>query len=306
MMRTRDFSTSLSFLLLLFLVTLLASSAATQVRAQQQQHTRESSYQLQHAFGDGQWEDCGLLKTRVTEKGHQTSGGKKGFGKKAVFHGIKVAYDPLSKESRAKLEKAVQSDGLYQLRISTTAVGGGKNKKKAASGAVSFLVTSMKASCLAAAKYKDHLNLHFDELGETLISADHTASNVDCLSVSTTHSQLSDEKVTVERIGPTTSSIKFSKVAPALSVTKRRKKSSRRGVEADNEVDGATDLRYEDDDDDDDEETKEPPKDERTWVQKNWMLVLAGGMMAVNLMGSALEPSRQQQQRGRGQGQQSR
>merc|ERR1711904_639548 len=144
-------------------------------------------------------------------------------------------------------------------------------KKKAASGAVSFLVTSMKASCLAAAKYKDHLNLHFDELGETLISADHTASNVDWLSVS-----------------------------------KRRKKSSRRGVEADNEVDGATDLRYEDDDDDDDEETKEPPKDERTWVQKNWMLVLAGGMMAVNLMGSALEPSRQQQQRGRGQGQQSR
>ena len=48
-------------------------------------------------------------------------------------------------------------------------------------------------------------------------------------------------------------------------------------------------LRYEDDEDVAEEEAK---KDERTWLQKNWMLCLAGGMMFMNLLGSALEPPR--------------
>ena len=71
----------------------------------------ERTYQLQHTFGgDGSsgnaqpWEDCGVLKTRVTEK---TAGGKDSK-KKVVFHGIKVAYNELTKKSKSELIEAAK------------------------------------------------------------------------------------------------------------------------------------------------------------------------------------------------------
>ena len=71
--------------------------------------------------------------------------------------------------------------------------------------------------------------------------------------------------------------------------------------------DGSVDLTFDDDEDYEDEDGEEgegkgeKKKDERTWLQKNWMLCLAGGMMVMNLLGSAMEPPRQQGQRRRAQ-----
>lgn len=55
-----------------------------------------------------------------------------------------------------------------------------------------------------------------------MINADHTAVGVDCPAVEDgTGGHLS--AVSVKAVGPTSTSVKFSKVAPALSVIERRR-----------------------------------------------------------------------------------
>ena len=113
----------------------------------------ESTYQLQHAFGDGDgdqtWQDCGVLKTRVTDK-TTTSNAKKGKkNASATFHGIKVAYDKLTKQSKSQLiETAKEADGYYRVRISTTPL------EESDKASLEYVITSVKASCLVAAEYR--------------------------------------------------------------------------------------------------------------------------------------------------------
>jgi hypothetical protein len=294
MPRRLFFFSLLSFLLAFLFVASLVSAAPAS-------NTRESTYQLQHAFGDGdgdqRWQDCGVLKTRVTDNNNAKKGKK---SSSVTFHGIKVAYDKLTKQSKSQLiETAKEANGYYRVRISTTPV------EESDKSSLEYVITSVKASCLVAAEYRDHFNLHFADDGKTLVSADHSASNVDC-SPSSQHSiQRGSSNIDVlkipDQMGPTTNSVKFTKVAPALSTIERKTfAKGRRGKMSDmqedfDEEEGEEEFRYEDEEDEEGG-PKKPPVDDRTWLQKNWMMALAGGMMVVNLMGSA---GGQQQQRGR-------
>ena len=158
------------------------------------------------------------------------------------------------------------------------------------------------ALCLCVSR--DHLNLHFDEDGVDLISADHLATGVDCGSIDGLPGEDGTTMVReIEKaVGPTTTSVKFAKMAPALSVVERRRRTKQRAEEGG--LDGGFDeMEFEEEVEDEDEgEEGSKRKDERTWLQKNWMLCLAGGMMVMNLLGSALgdPPQRQQQRRAAG------
>ena len=116
---------------------------------------------MQHSFGGGsdgvedtEWEDCGVLKTRVTEKESSV-----------VFNGIKVAYDSLSDKTKELMGLAAKSGGYYRLRIATTSSGASARDQD-------FVVTSVKAACLGASnfRYRDHLNLHRALLSEVRVA----------------------------------------------------------------------------------------------------------------------------------------
>ena len=97
---------------------------------------------------------------------------------------------------------------------------------------------------------QDHFNLHFDEDGKTLVSADHTVSSnaaADCSSAANPQWMQSKASDVPDKLGPTTNSVKFSKVAPALSTISRRSRSNDSDMEDDEGGDG--ELRYEDDED---------------------------------------------------------
>mmetsp|Transcript_14412 Transcript_14412/g.40980 ORF Transcript_14412/g.40980 Transcript_14412/m.40980 type:complete len:299 (-) Transcript_14412:760-1656(-) len=292
-MRSRMASVRLSSVTIVWLLTI------SHITTAYGEKPRERTYIMQHSFGGGEsgqqsteWEECGVLKTRVAEKVAHRG------GPTISFKGIKVAHNSMSPKAREEMTMAANSGGYYRLRIASNPTTGSTS----ASSETDFVVTSVKASCLAASNFRDHFNLHFDDSGTTLVSADHVATGVDCPAVEENPGKykiggLSEAEAS---LGPTTTSIKFSKLAPSLSVITKRRRSSDKSDD-----DGSVDLDLSYEDDEDDAEGGGPPKkDERTWIQKNWMLCLAGGMMIMNLMGSILEPPRQQQQRRGASGQQ--
>ena len=306
--KTKQVLFGVVFAILLLTTTTTTISNVSAASSSNESKTRENTYQLQQALEHERWEDCGVLKTRVTEKQKHRSDTKM-----VKFHGIKVAYKTLMDATKQLIEKNAKDSngGYYRLRISTLPKEE-EDKNKSKHMKQNYVLTSVRTACLVAANFRDHFNLHFDDDGITLVNADHTAVGVDCPSVKAfSSSSSSSEELTMpaiaDKFGPTTSSIKFSKVAPALSVVVERTSSSH--TYDDDDIEGgegdASRIGYEDDDDDDEAGGRKggkPPPDERTWMQKNWMLLLAGGMMIVNLLGSSMEPQRQQQRRNGGGG----
>mmetsp|Transcript_14414 Transcript_14414/g.40992 ORF Transcript_14414/g.40992 Transcript_14414/m.40992 type:complete len:151 (-) Transcript_14414:1363-1815(-) len=111
----------------------------------------ERTYIMQHSFGGGEsgqqsteWEECGVLKTRVAEKVAHRG------GPTISFKGIKVAHNSMSPKAREEMTMAANSGGYYRLRIASNPTTGSTS----ASSETDFVVTSVKASCLAASNFR--------------------------------------------------------------------------------------------------------------------------------------------------------
>lgn len=76
-------------------------------------------------------------------------------------------------------------------------------------------------------RLRNHLTLHFDESGLHLLSADHVAAGVDCDAIAmagTGDFDFGTKSAGEASMGPTTTSVKFSKTAPALTYVHRRRR----------------------------------------------------------------------------------
>ncbi|PNW73105.1 hypothetical protein CHLRE_14g618950v5 [Chlamydomonas reinhardtii] len=189
----------------------------------------------------------------------------------------------LSDAELAKLEKAAQSNGLYLLRV--------KADK-------SELLSSVPASCLLGDKLFEKAEVAVDRGGQ-LLSFNYAIT--DCAKrAAGTATGASAPSPSEEGVGTRPPSLPVRVVlprpGPALLVPEFVGDFVDVNVDADLTTTGTLDPGAKPRAPVQGQAARKgapPPKDERTWLQKNWMFVLAGAMMVFNMVMKANAPEGQ-------------
>ncbi|KAG2447530.1 hypothetical protein HYH02_007454 [Chlamydomonas schloesseri] len=198
----------------------------------------------------------------------------------------------LSDTELAQLEKAAQSNGLYVVRVK----GGGKSESE--------LLTSVPAACLLGEKLFEKAELAADRSGQ-LLSFNYAIS--DCAkrvaggAVSPPSATSSSSSSSEEGVGTRPASLPVRVVlprpGPALLVPEFVGEFADVNIDAELSASGSLDPNAKPRAPVQAQGARKgapPPKDERTWLQKNWMFVLAGGLMVFNMVMKANAPEGQQ------------
>jgi len=216
--------------------------------------------ELQHDLGGGSFSRAGSLTVK------QGAGQAKGrAGRLVLSRGL------LSEEERAGFERLVRDDGFYRVKVP-----GAAQKLDAASD----VVASVRARCLVHAGFKEVLVLHVDS-AERIFSMDYgLGGGPPCrpglpadLPASWAFAPVVE--VAVRKAAP----------APVVDVPKPQLKDAA-AAEAlyDLEEAGEGELS-------EDGQRKRKGKEEpKSFMERNWMLLVFGGMLVMNVLGSLAPP----------------
>jgi len=212
---------------------------------------------LEHDLGTGSFVSAGALKV--------SKGSQKGRGVQVV-----LSRGKLSPSDRQVFEGLVESDGYYRLRIP------GSSQKLDDSHSV---VASVRARCLAEAKFQEYVVLHVDSR-ERIFSLDYSPLTQNCrpgleANLSPDWNFPAETDVIVRKAA----------AAPVIDIPKLPR-----------EVGGSTPFSESSFSGLDEESgsvnrpnqpgEKGKKEEEKTWFEKNWMLVVFGGMLVLNVLGS--------------------
>ncbi|KAG2425798.1 hypothetical protein HXX76_013423 [Chlamydomonas incerta] len=189
----------------------------------------------------------------------------------------------LSDAELANLEKAAQSNGLYVVRV--------KSEK-------SELLTSVPASCLLGDKLFEKAEVAADRSGQ-LLSFNYAVA--DCgKRVAEAGGAAGSGRPSEEGVGTRPPSLPvrvvLPRAGPALLMPEFIGDFADVNIDADLTTTGSLDPSAKPRTPVQSQAARKgapPPKDERTWLQKNWMFVLAGAMMVFNMVMKANAPEGQ-------------
>ncbi|GFR50586.1 hypothetical protein Agub_g12860, partial [Astrephomene gubernaculifera] len=177
------------------------------------------------------------------------------------------------------LTKAIKSDGLYSVRVKTDK---------------GTLLTSVPASCLSVSPFTEQAEIHADRNGG-VVAFNYAVPSCQphASSGSSSGSSKADGDDTSERPGTLGVRVLMPTPGPMLTLPEVM------GEFADVSVDAADMASLGGAGAGLDPNAKPraaapgakrggpPPKDERSWLQKNWLFVAAGGMMVLNVLAKA-------------------
>lgn len=180
--------------------------------------------------------------------------------------------DLLDAEARRQLEMQVKSNGLYKLRVSSGMAG-------------SPALTSIPARCLVSSNCTERLHLHLTSTGEV------TAINFALLQCPC-HSGISTPGTLPQSWAFADESpvlVWLPERAPALHLAPKPPQDQdktpsqqAKGRAPASDLAGARTPLAEGEEG---AGEVEPPKDERSWLQKNWLILLPLGFVLVNVLG---------------------
>ncbi|KAK9790570.1 hypothetical protein WJX73_000374 [Symbiochloris irregularis] len=213
---------------------------------------------IDHNIGDAHFQSAGLVS------GELLLGGGKG-GKL-----LTLERQPLSSKARQDLARLVKDNGRYKLRLTP--------------GSGPAALTSIPAQCLVSPLCTEVLHLHVSHSGEV------SAINYDqelcpCHSEAVRSLELPRnftfaEEVKVPVLLPT--------VAHPVLLTPKPQQAAGKGKGAGKVAPVRTQGQGGAEGEDKEGLSKEePPPDERTWLQKNWLLLLPVGFVVLNVLGTA-------------------
>jgi len=212
------------------------------------------SVSVQHDVGLGKFKDAGAFT--LTTKNQQ-----KGRAARIVF-----ARSGLSEDDRRAFEALVEQDGYYRLRIPGASQG---------LSAAYDISASVRARCLVASGFQEQIVLHVDP-SERIFSLDYATAFAGCrpgleVSLPGRWSLPAEADVAVRKPA----------AAPVIDAPRPRLADSGAAGFAD-EYDGEERDEERLGDDGKPRRKKEEPK---TFLEKNWMLMVFGGMLVMNVLG---------------------
>lgn len=215
--------------------------------------------ELQHDCGSGGFSRAGALTVK--------QGGQRGRGGRLI-----LSRTPLSGEERAAFEQLVQRDGFYRVKIP------GAAQKLDASYDV---IASVRARCLVQSGFQESLILHVDGK-ERIFSVDYaTGFGLACrpgllaeLPVSWDFASVAD--VTVRKAA----------AAPVIDAPKPKLRGDASPSEKLYDLEEAAEEELGEDGQPRPKKKEEP----KSFLERNWMMLVFGGMLVMNVLGSLAPP----------------
>lgn len=220
---------------------------------------------VEHAFGDGKFVSAGVLLGELSNKG-------------GIMGPLKFMRDNLSKKQVETLRKLVIEDGNYQIRIRSNPLKTGDS---------AYVMASLRARCLAVSGFKESLWLDLTE-DNRIVGLDYRPANGRCDPLDPMesnvdgHLEFQDERLVLYW---------YPRREPWISMDDYLAK-----------LDDETETSGEDGKPGQIKKSKKKKGKEKTWLQQNWMFVLGGAIIFMQLLGTLNTPQEPGQEGGVPQG----
>eukprot|EP00887_Chlorella_sp_A99_P004325 scaffold15.g4325.t1 len=190
----------------------------------------------------------------------------------------------LSEAQQQAVRHLVQDGGLYRIRVPVSTSGGGGPDGE-------YVTASIPARCWAAAGFSTTLALHLLSAGRVA----GVAFQLPCSSASAVPALGTDTPVALPQTSPV--HVVLPRTVPAVHMPQPTQQQQQQAAAAKEAAARQTASAQQDGEDGEGESGERkgkqaPPKDERTWLQKNWMVLIGAGLLMANRINAPQEPQR--------------